>query len=62
MELTTHSVWAEPPGKIRRTSLLLGPWHWTFDASAPQILTVVILLIVILAFVSGWIRTHRYGV
>ncbi len=61
MELTTHAVWSEPPGKLRHTSLLLGPWHWTFDASAPQILTPIILLVILSAFVTGWIRTKRYG-
>ena len=38
LELTTNSVWSEPAAKIRRTTLLAGPWHWTFDLSAPQFL------------------------
>jgi hypothetical protein len=61
LELTTHSVWSEPVGKIRRTTLLLGPWHRTFDLSAPQTLTVSIVVLFSILFVTGWIRTHRYG-
>lgn len=61
LELTTNSVWTEPSAKIRRTTLLLGPWHWTVDLSAPQVLTVAILVTVITLFAAGWIRTRRYG-
>lgn len=61
LELTTHSVWAEPSGKIRRTTLLFGPWHRTFDLSAPQFLTVAIITLISLLFVTGWMRTQRYG-
>jgi hypothetical protein len=61
LELTTHSVWSEPTAKIRRTTLLLGPWHWTFDLSAPQFLTVGIIVTVTVLFAGGWIRTQRYG-
>jgi hypothetical protein len=60
LELTSDAVWTHPP-KFTRTSLFVGPWHWTFDASAPQVLTVMIVITITTAFVTGWIRTHRYG-
>ena len=61
LELTTHSVWSEPAAKIRRTTLLAGPWHWTFDLSAPQFLMVTFVVVVGGLFATGWIRSQRFG-
>ena len=61
LELTTNSVWSEPAAKIRRTTLLAGPWHWTFDLSAPQFLMVTFVVVVGGLFATGWIRSQRFG-
>lgn len=48
------------PSKARsRTSILVGPWRWTFDATAPQVLTVMIIPLLVGGFTYGWIRTRR---
>lgn len=55
MEVRTSS----PAASTSRTTVLLGPWRRTFDATAPQILAVVIIPALVTAFTWGWIKTRR---
>lgn len=50
---------ANPPERKSRTSILIGPWRWTFEATAPQVITVVTIPTLIALFTWGWIRTRR---
>lgn len=50
---------ANPPERKSRTSILIGPWRWTFEATAPQVITAVTVPTLIALFTWGWIRTRR---
>jgi len=59
VEINQYNHLANPPERTSRTSLLIGPWRWTFEATAPQILTTVTIPTLIALFTWGWIRTRR---
>lgn len=50
---------ANPPERKSRTSILIGPWRWTFEATAPQVITAITVPTLIALFTWGWIRTRR---
>ncbi len=49
----------QPAQRRSRTSILMGPWRWTFDATAPQMIAVVAIPTVVGLFTYGWIRIRR---
>jgi len=44
---------------VSRTTVMLGPWRRTFDATAPQAIAWVAIPSLIAAFTWGWIKTRR---
>jgi hypothetical protein len=51
---------ALPPAlPASRTTVFVGPWRRTFDATAPQILAVIAIPTLVAAFTWGWIKTRR---
>jgi hypothetical protein len=50
---------SEPSRRKSHTSILLGPWRWTLEATAPQLIAVVSIPVLVALFTSGWIRTRR---
>lgn len=48
-----------PAASVSRTTVLLGPWRRTFDATAPQVVAIVVIPALVTAFTWGWIKTRR---
>lgn len=59
VEIRQLDTTANPSKARSRTSLLVGPWRWTFEVTAPQFLTIVFIPTLVTAFTWGWIRTRR---
>lgn len=58
VEVTQSDVRSHPPLRSSSTSILIGPWRWTFAATAPQVLTVILVPTLLALGVGGWIRTR----
>ena len=52
-------VRTEPSRRTSTTSILVGPWRWTFNATAPQVLTIIGVPTFVGLFTYGWIRTRQ---
>ena len=48
-----------PAAATSRTTVLLGPWRRTFEATAPQLIVLVAVPSLVAAFTWGWIKTRR---
>jgi hypothetical protein len=59
VEVTQIDPRTEPSRRTSTTSILIGPWRWTFNATAPQVLTVITVPTLVSLFTYGWIRTRR---
>ncbi len=59
VEVSQFNHAAQPAERKGRTSILIGPWRWTFEATAPQVLTAITLPSLVALFTCGWIRTRR---
>jgi hypothetical protein len=59
VEVTQIDPRTEPSRRTSTTSILIGPWRWTFNATAPQVLTVIGVPTFVGLFTYGWIRTRQ---
>lgn len=59
VEVTQIDPRTEPSQRTSTTSILIGPWRWTFNATAPQVLTVIGVPTFVGLFAYGWIRTRQ---
>jgi hypothetical protein len=59
VEITQIDPRTEPSRRTSTTSILIGPWRWTFNATAPQVLTIIGVPAFVGLFTYGWIRTRR---
>jgi hypothetical protein len=59
VEVTQIDPRTEPSRRTSTTSILIGPWRWTFNATAPQVLTVIGVPTLVGLFTYGWIRTRQ---
>ena len=50
---------ASPAATVSRTTVLVGPWRRTFEATAPQVAAIVVIPTLVAAFTWGWIKTRR---
>ncbi len=59
VEVTQIDPRTEPSRRTSTTSILIGPWRWTFNATAPQVLTIIGVPTFVGLFTYGWIRTRQ---
>jgi len=59
VEVTQIDPRTEPSQRTSTTSILIGPWRWTFNATAPQVLTIIGVPTFVGLFTYGWIRTRQ---
>jgi len=59
VEVSQFNHAAQPSERKSHTSILLGPWRWTFQATAPQVITSIVVPSLVALFTYGWIRTRR---
>jgi hypothetical protein len=59
VEVTQIDPRTEPSRRTSTTSILIGPWRWTFNATAPQVLTIIGVPTIVGLFTYGWIRTRQ---
>lgn len=59
VEITQIDPRTEPSRRTSTTSILIGPWRWTFNATAPQVLAIITIPTLVGLFTYGWIRTRR---
>ena len=59
VEVSQFNHASQPAERKGRTSILIGPWRWTFEATAPQVLSAITIPSLVALFTYGWIRTRR---
>ena len=59
MEVRTVHPVLGPEHAVSRTTVLMGPWRRTFEATAPQVTALVVIPALVTAFTWGWIKTRR---